>query len=99
MLSIVIPIHNEEPSILRLYDRLTAVMERMQKPFEIIFIDDASTDPSFDLLANLVETDVRLKVIRLQRHFGQTAALSAGVRELLRHVHVSRHVHLQHATL
>jgi len=41
MLSIVIPIHNEEPSILRLYDRLTAVMERMQKPFEIIFIDDA----------------------------------------------------------
>src|SRR5260370_23036015 len=81
MLSIVIPIHNEEPSILRLYDRLTAVMERMQKPFEIIFIDDASTDRSFDLLANLVETDVRLKVIRLRRNFGQTAALSAGFDE------------------
>ena len=40
MLSIVVPIHNEEPSILPLYDRLTAVMESVQKPYEIIFIDD-----------------------------------------------------------
>ena len=68
-LSIVVPIHNEEPSILRLYDRLTAVLERLQKPFEIIFVDDASTDRSFDLLANLVETDSRLKVIRLRRNW------------------------------
>ena len=75
-LSVVIPIHNEEPSILPLYDRLTAVMERLRKPYEIIFTDDASTDRSFDLLANLVETDHRLKVIRLRRNFGQTAALA-----------------------
>jgi glycosyltransferase involved in cell wall biosynthesis len=96
MLSIVIPIHNEEPSILPLYDRLTAVMERMQKPFEIIFIDDASTDRSFDLLANLVETDVRLKVIRLRRNFGQTAALSAGFDEAQGNVIVSLDGDLQH---
>jgi glycosyltransferase involved in cell wall biosynthesis len=51
MLSIVIPIHNEEPSILPLYDRLTAVLESIQKQYEIIFVDDASTDRSFDLLA------------------------------------------------
>jgi glycosyltransferase involved in cell wall biosynthesis len=57
MLSIVIPIHNEEPSILPLYDRLTAVLEQWQRPYEILFVDDASTDRSFDLLANLVETD------------------------------------------
>ena len=49
MLSIVIPIHNEEPSILPLYDRLTAVLEPLQKQYEIIFVDDASTDRSFDL--------------------------------------------------
>src|SRR6266851_644754 len=97
MLSIVIPIHNEEPSILPLYDRLTAVMERMQKPFEIIFIDDASTDRSFDLLANLVETDARLKVIRLRRNFGQTAALSAGFDEAQGSVIVSLDGDLQHA--
>src|SRR6201996_9565426 len=81
MLSIVIPIHNEEPSILPLYDRLTSVLESVQKPYEIIFVDDASTDRSFDLLANLVETDGRLKVIRLRRDFGQTAALAAGLDE------------------
>src|SRR6202171_123081 len=96
MLSIVIPIHNEEPSILPLYDRLTAVMERIQKPFEIIFIDDASTDRSFDLLANLVETDVRLKVIRLRRNFGQTRALSGGCDEAQGNVIVSLDGDLQH---
>src|SRR5580658_7587494 len=80
-LSVVVPIHNEEPSILPLYDRLTAVLERIRKPYEIIFVDDASTDRSFDLLANLVETDPRLKVIRLRRNFGQTAALAAGFDE------------------
>src|SRR5258708_40094114 len=97
MLSIVIPIHNEEPSILRLYDRLTAVLEKLQKPFEILFVDDASTDRSFDLLANLVETDSRLKVIRLRRNFGQTAALSAGFDEAQGSVIVSLDGNLNHA--
>ena len=96
MLSIVIPIHNEEPSILRLYDRLASVLEGLQKPFEIIFVDDASTDRSFELLANLVETDSRLKVIRLRRNFGQTAALSAGFDEAQGSVIVSLDGDLQH---
>ena len=97
MLSIVIPIHNEEPSILPLYDRLTAVLEVVQKPYEILFVDDASTDRSFDLLANLVETDQRLKVIRLRRNFGQTAALSAGFDEAQGSVIISLDGDLQHA--
>src|SRR5580692_4671996 len=97
MLSIVIPIHNEEPSILPLYDRLTAVLESIQKPYEIIVVDDASSDRSFDLLANLVETDGRLKVIRLRRNFGQTAALSAGFDEAQGSVIVSLDGDLQHA--
>jgi glycosyltransferase involved in cell wall biosynthesis len=96
MISIVVPIHNEEPSILPLYDRLTAVMERLQKRYEIIFVDDASTDRSFDLLSNLVETDGRLKVIRLRRNFGQTAALSAGFDEAEGKVVVSLDGDLQH---
>src|SRR6266478_9668745 len=96
-LSIVIPIHNEEPSILPLYDRLTTVLERLRKPYEIIFIDDASTDRSFDLLANLVETDARLKVIRLRRNFGQTAALSAGFHEAKGKIVISLDGDLQHA--
>ncbi len=96
MISIVVPIHNEEPSILPLYDRLTTVMERLQRPYEIIFVDDASTDRSFDLLANLVETDGRLKVIRLRRNFGQTPALQAGFDEAQGEVIISMDGDLQH---
>ncbi len=96
MISIVVPIHNEEPAILPLYDRLTAVMERVSKSYEILFVDDASTDRSFDLLANLVETDNRLKVIRLRRNFGQTAALSAGFDEAQGNVIISLDGDLQH---
>ena len=96
MLSIVIPVHNEEPSILPLYDRLTRVLESVRKPYEIIFVDDASTDRSFELLSNLVETDGRLKVIRLRRNFGQTAALAAGFHEARGEVVVSMDGDLQH---
>ena len=97
MLSIVIPIHNEEPSILPLYDRLTAVLEQLQRPYEILFVDDASADRSFELLANLVETDGHLKVIRLRRNFGQTAALSAGFHEAKGDVVIAMDGDLQHA--
>ena len=68
-LSIVIPIHNEEPAILPLYDRLTTVMERLRRSYEIIFVDDASTDRSFDLLANLVETDSHLESTAAEAEF------------------------------
>ncbi len=97
MLSVVIPVHNEEPSLLALYDRLTAVMQVLGRPFEIIFVDDASTDRSFELLANLAATDAHLKIIRLRRNFGQTAALSAGFHEAKGHVIVSLDGDLQHA--
>lgn len=95
-LSIVVPIHNEEPAILPLYDRLTSVLESIGKSYEILFVDDASTDRSFDLLANLVETDGRLKVIRLRRNFGQTAALSAGFDEAAGGIIISLDGDLQH---
>ena len=96
MISLVIPIHNEEPAILPLYDRLTRVMELLASPYEIIFVDDASTDRSFELLSNLVETDVRLKVVRLRRNFGQTAALAAGFDQAEGAVIVSLDGDLQH---
>ncbi len=97
MLSVVIPVHNEEAALLPLYDRLTAVMERLGRPYEVIFVDDASTDRSFELLANLVETDARLRVVRLRRNFGQTAALSAGFDEARGGVIISMDGDLQHA--
>jgi glycosyltransferase involved in cell wall biosynthesis len=97
MLSIVVPIHNEEPSILPLYDRLTSVLFQIRLPYEIIFVDDASIDRSYELLANLVQTDQRLKVIRLRRNFGQTAALSAGFDEARGKIIIAMDGDLQHA--
>lgn len=97
MLSIVIPIHNEEHSILPLYDRLTTVLVTLGRPYEILFIDDASNDRSYELLTNLVQTDPHLKVLRLRRNFGQTAALSAGFHEAKGKVIIAMDGDLQHA--
>jgi len=97
LLSIVIPIHNEEHSILRLYDRLTSVLFGLRRSYEIILVDDASTDRSGELLAHLVQTDPHLKVLRLRRNFGQTAALSAGFDTACGRVVIAMDGDLQHA--
>ncbi len=97
MISVVIPVHNEEPALLSLYDRLTSVLTALGQPYEVIFVDDASTDHSFELLANLVETDAHLKVMQLRRNFGQTAALAAGFHEAAGEIVVSMDGDLQHA--
>jgi len=93
----VIPVHNEEHSILPLYDRLTRVLVEMRRQYEILFVDDASNDRSFELLANLVQTDPHLKVLRLRRNFGQTAALAAGFHEARGKVVIAMDGDLQHA--
>src|SRR4029077_5586047 len=97
MLCIGIPNDKEEESILPLYDRLTSVLVRLGRPYEILFIDDASTDRSCELLSNLVQTDARLKVIRLRRNFGQTAALAAGFHEARGKIIIAMDGDLQHA--
>ena len=96
-LTIVIPIHNEEHSLLPLYDRLTSVLMHLHRPYEIIFVDDLSTDRSYELLSHLVQTDPHLKVVRLRRNFGQTAALSAGFHEARGKVVIAMDGDLQHA--
>jgi glycosyltransferase involved in cell wall biosynthesis len=77
-LSIVIPIHNEEPNLEALCRELTDALSGCGKSYEIIFVDDGSTDKSFSALETLQLADPRLRVIRFRRNFGQTAAFSAG---------------------
>jgi glycosyltransferase involved in cell wall biosynthesis len=77
-LSIVIPLFNEEESVEPLYAQLKEALEPLEQSYEIIIVDDGSTDRSFELLRGLQAQDKRLKVIRFRRNFGQTAAFAAG---------------------
>ena len=77
-LSIVIPIRNEAPSIRQLHLELTDTLTRWGRSYEILAIDDGSTDASFAILAELQALDPHLRVIRFRRNFGQTAAFAAG---------------------
>src|SRR5919108_1485311 len=77
-LSIVIPTRNESPNIGPLYRELVETLEASRRSFEVIVIDDGSTDDSFAQLSVLQAADPRLRVIRFRRNFGQTAAFAAG---------------------
>ncbi len=77
-LSIVIPVRNESPNIKRLYDELTATLMSGNRSYELILIDDGSTDDTFAQLAAQQARDPHLRVIRFRRNFGQTAAFAAG---------------------
>jgi glycosyltransferase involved in cell wall biosynthesis len=77
-LSVVIPIRNEAPGLDELYRELIRALEGSGRSFEIIFIDDGSTDDGFEMLARMQAADPRLRIIRFRRNFGQTAAFAAG---------------------
>ncbi|HVV74093.1 MAG TPA: glycosyltransferase family 2 protein, partial [Verrucomicrobiae bacterium] len=77
-LSVVVPLFNEAESIQPLYQSLDAALRGLNRSFEIIFVNDGSSDGSYEILCRLAERDPRLKVINLRRNFGQTAAMAAG---------------------
>src|SRR5438034_2311968 len=77
-LTVVIPIRNEAASIGELHHELTQTLSAWGRSYEIIIVDDGSTDESFAMLAGLQAVDSHLRVIRLRRNFGQTAAFAAG---------------------
>ncbi|HEX7958440.1 MAG TPA: glycosyltransferase family 2 protein [Terriglobales bacterium] len=76
--SVVVPFHNEQENITALYDRLKAVMEAAGESFELVFVDDGSSDQTFKLLQEIAAIDSRVAVVKLRRNFGQTSALAAG---------------------
>jgi glycosyltransferase involved in cell wall biosynthesis len=77
-ISIVIPIFNEEENIPHLYAGIVAALANLPLEYEVIFVDDGSIDSSFTLLKNIAQDDLRVKVVRFRRNFGQTAAMVAG---------------------
>jgi glycosyltransferase involved in cell wall biosynthesis len=79
VLSIVVPVMNEQENVRLLYDKLSASLDKIALPYEIIFVDDGSTDNTFLELKKLHDEHTGLvHVIRFRRHFGKTPALVAG---------------------
>ena len=79
LLSIVVPVYNETAVIPLFYEHVTKVLESITANWEIIFINDGSTDTTWDILKTLGEKEPRIKLISLSRNFGKEAALSAGL--------------------
>jgi glycosyltransferase involved in cell wall biosynthesis len=77
-LSIVVPVFNEEKNLPELHEEITNSCKGLDLSYKIIFVDDGSWDSSFLVLRSMQKEDLKVKVIRLRKNFGQTAALSAG---------------------
>ncbi|MEJ2581235.1 MAG: glycosyltransferase family 2 protein [Acidobacteriota bacterium] len=78
-LSVVIPVYNEEINILPMYERLLVVLDGQVSGLEIIYIDDGSSDSSWEKISELAARDPRVRGLRFARNFGHQAALTAGV--------------------
>jgi glycosyltransferase involved in cell wall biosynthesis len=76
--SVVVPLYNEEENVRPLYERLSQALEGLGRDYEIIFVDDGSTDGTLPLLEEIHSGDGRVAVLSLRKNFGQTAAFAAG---------------------
>ncbi len=78
LLSVIVPLYNEEENIQLLYDELKEVLDSLEEEHEIVFIDDGSSDTSLEILQGIQSKDGNVIVVSFRRNFGQTAAMSAG---------------------
>ncbi len=78
MISLSVPVYNEREALGPLFEKVRAVMDRHGKPWEIVFVNDGSTDGSAEVLDSLAAAHPEVKVVHFRRNFGQTAAMMAG---------------------
>ena len=94
-ISVVIPLLNEDESLNELYDWIAKVMQSNRYSYEILFIDDGSTDNSWDVITRLSEKDENVKGIRFLRNYGKSQALNAGFKEVKGDVVITMDADLQ----
>jgi glycosyltransferase involved in cell wall biosynthesis len=78
-ISVVIPVYNEQGSLQILQKKIDAVLQKLNVDYEVIYVDDASTDKTPQILDDINKTNANVKLISLSRNFGQTQAIAAGV--------------------
>src|SRR5918992_5852144 len=78
-ISLVVPVYNEERTVEEVYRRSVAALEALGRPYEIIVVDDGSTDKTWTLLEQLHAKDAQLRAVRFKRNFGQHPAMHAGL--------------------
>ncbi|MFQ5636717.1 MAG: glycosyltransferase family 2 protein [bacterium] len=93
--SVVVPVMDEEENVKILYNRITEVMQKMGRSYEIIFVDDGSSDRTYSILKEIHLRDDHLKVVKFRRNFGQSAAMAAGFEQAHGRVVVSMDGDLQ----
>lgn len=79
MLSVIIPVYNEQDNVVPLCERVTAALQAVQRPYEVLIVNDGSTDETESRLRAIAEADARIKVLNFRRNFGQTAAMMAAI--------------------
>jgi glycosyltransferase involved in cell wall biosynthesis len=94
-ISVVIPLLNEEESLNELYDWIAKVMQSNRYSYEILFIDDGSTDNSWQVIKSLAKKDANVKGIRFQRNYGKSQALNAGFKKVKGDVVITMDADLQ----
>ena len=95
MISVVVPLRDEERTVALLYDEVRAALEPLARPWEVVYVDDGSTDGSWAALTRLHAAHENVRVVRLRRNFGKATALQAGFAEASGNVIVTMDADLQ----
>ena len=95
-ISFVIPVFNEEGSLGALLERLSAILQPLNLTYEIIFVDDGSTDRSFEIITGMVQNDSRIRALKFSRNFGHMVSLSAGLDHVQGQATITMDADLQH---